>query len=147
VLQARGRALVAGTPTTFGKGSAQSVLDEEVPSGALLVTTELWYLPDGRSPQVDGVRADLLLAPHDPEARRERDLPRVLPAPAPLPAWAGTGDADPAVRLVLPAPGAAAPRPAQVHGPGARQADEPLSRASELAARLSAAREQVAKGR
>jgi len=119
-LQARGRALVAGTPSTFGKGSAQSVLDEAVPSGALLVTTELWFLPDGRSPQVDGVRADLLLAPHDPETKRERDLPRVLPAPRPT---------------------------APAKGPRAQPSDESLSRGSELAAQLSAAREQVTKGR
>ena len=44
------RAVVVGS-TTYGKGSAQSIFPLEGDSGALRLTTALWYTPSGRSIQ------------------------------------------------------------------------------------------------
>ncbi len=62
-LRARGRALVVGTARTFGKGTMQDIFDGELPTGALYVTTGLFFLPDGTSPQGAGVEVDLVVAP------------------------------------------------------------------------------------
>lgn len=66
-----GRGVIVGDPTTHGKGTVQSPLDlaaevlgrnRNVPSlGALKVTVQKYYLPDGDSTQVGGVAADVVL--------------------------------------------------------------------------------------
>ncbi|BET66571.1 carboxy terminal-processing peptidase [Opitutales bacterium ASA1] len=90
-LQAYRRAVVSGDAATFGKGTAQAVVDlDAVKSpaaasaahvrGGLRLTSQRFYLPDGRSPQIDGVLADIVLpSSGSRELRRERDLPRAFP--------------------------------------------------------------------
>jgi len=63
------RGLIVGDPTTHGKGTVQTLLDldreifggigEQL--GALKVTLQQFYLPDGLSTQRDGVAADVVL--------------------------------------------------------------------------------------
>jgi len=63
------RGLIVGDPTTHGKGTVQQLLDldREVfggigeDFGALKVTLQQFYLPDGVSTQRDGVQADVVL--------------------------------------------------------------------------------------
>ncbi|OGQ95031.1 MAG: hypothetical protein A2284_18705 [Deltaproteobacteria bacterium RIFOXYA12_FULL_61_11] len=57
------RALLAGE-RSFGKGSVQSVLDlpkDSLLGGGLRLTTARYYLPAGRSPQLEGLGPDLAL--------------------------------------------------------------------------------------
>ncbi len=64
-----GRGLVVGDPTTHGKGTVQTLLDiGEVffknagnRYGALKLTIQQFYLPDGQSTQREGVAADVIL--------------------------------------------------------------------------------------
>jgi carboxyl-terminal processing protease len=55
-LQDHDRAVVVGT-TTYGKGSAQSVFDAGT-TGALKLTTSLWFTPSGRSISIRSVTGD-----------------------------------------------------------------------------------------
>jgi carboxyl-terminal processing protease len=55
------RAVVVGS-TSYGKGSAQSIFPLEGDSGALRLTTALWYTPSGRSIQRRPRTADTLTA-------------------------------------------------------------------------------------
>lgn len=64
------RGLVIGDPQTHGKGTVQSLEDVNQPTfsfgnqeslGALKVTTQQFYLPNGRSTQREGVSADVIL--------------------------------------------------------------------------------------
>lgn len=83
------RAVIAGAPATFGKGSVQAYIElaKMAPEGAkdwgtLRVTTEKFFQPDGSSVQVTGVAAhvpfpELTLRE---EMTREADLPGRLPA-------------------------------------------------------------------
>ncbi len=103
-LQQNGRALVLGMPT-FGKGSVQTIVP--IPgSGALRMTTALYYTPSGKSIQDYGVSPDVKVndtrTPQDQFANlRESDLLNSfqnptgvaappLPSPVPLPAVAKT---------------------------------------------------------
>ncbi len=72
-LQDYGRALIVGDPSTFGKGTVQSVLPlasvmrkaglaVEADPGALKLTIRKFYRPDGSSTQLKGVPSDLVLA-------------------------------------------------------------------------------------
>lgn len=81
-LQDRRRAVIVGT-RTFGKGSVQNVI--ELPDGsALKLTTALYYTPNGRSIQADGIEPDVVVeasandpadASHPgPDIVREADL-------------------------------------------------------------------------
>jgi carboxyl-terminal processing protease len=67
-----GRALIVGDPSTFGKGTVQSVvalaklmdqnrLAHSVDPGALKVTIRKFYRPSGASTQLKGVAADIAL--------------------------------------------------------------------------------------
>ena len=65
-----GRGLIVGDPVTHGKGTVQTLmdLDREMfrgaaaqPLGALKVTLQQFYLPDGLSTQRGGVEADVIL--------------------------------------------------------------------------------------
>lgn len=114
-MQWHGRALVVGAESTFGKGSAQDYIDMRTLSGGgisahqdewgvLRLTRMLFYFPDGRSPQLHGVRSDIVL----PETRRDRapvlesQLPNALPNETIPPAAASPGDLNKGLALVSP---------------------------------------------
>jgi carboxyl-terminal processing protease len=137
-LRARGRALVVGTERTFGKGTMQDIYDGELPTGALYVTTGLFFLPDGTSPQGVGIPVDLVVAPPTPGAVTESSLPWAIAQPAPArPLEGGEADRDPTLADAferLGASGQEAKRPQRA------ATDAALVRATELAARLAAER-------
>jgi carboxyl-terminal processing protease len=88
-LQDYHRALIVGEPS-FGKGSVQSIW-QLGQRRALRLTTELYYLPSGRSIQGEGIEPDILVPQlSDGEAKRRRDdvreadLRRHLIAEAPV---------------------------------------------------------------
>ncbi|TWU05747.1 carboxy terminal-processing peptidase [Stieleria varia] len=64
-----GRGIIVGDPATHGKGTVQTLMDvgqrifsvQRKQYGALKVTLQQFYLPDGRSTQREGVAADLVL--------------------------------------------------------------------------------------
>jgi carboxyl-terminal processing protease len=73
------RGLIVGDPKTHGKGTVQTLLDlapalfgagATKPLGALKLTIQQFYLPDGRSTQLEGVGADVVL----PSMTAEMDL-------------------------------------------------------------------------
>ncbi len=137
-LRARGRALVVGTARTFGKGTMQDIYDGELPTGALYVTTGLFFLPDGSSPQGAGVAVDLVVAPPTDGVVTESSLPWALPQPPQaLPLEGGESDRDPTLVEALDRFGALAP---EVKRPQRAATDAALVRATELAARLAADR-------
>jgi carboxyl-terminal processing protease len=62
------RGIVVGDPTTHGKGTVQSLIDlgqsligQEGAMGALKITIQQFYLPDGKSTQRQGVMSDIVL--------------------------------------------------------------------------------------
>ncbi|TVM17353.1 peptidase S41 [Oceanidesulfovibrio indonesiensis] len=58
-LQDHNRALVIGEPT-FGKGSVQTIIPLS-DGGGMKLTTALYYTPNGRSIQAEGIKPDLLI--------------------------------------------------------------------------------------
>lgn len=88
-LKDHGRALILGT-TTFGKGSVQTIMPLEN-SGALRLTTALYYTKSGNSLQSRGVTPDLVVEiPTTSDEKgekktfeliRERDLPGAINNP------------------------------------------------------------------
>jgi carboxyl-terminal processing protease len=80
-LQARGRALVVGAPRTYGKGSVQELISMDPRRGALGLTSALYFLPDGRSPQVTGVVSDVVIARGNSDGERESGLESAIPHP------------------------------------------------------------------
>ncbi len=83
-LQDHNRAVVLGT-NSFGKGSVQTVLPLNVdPAKGIKLTTALYYTPDGRSIQAEGIQPDILVkrakvTPIDtPQQYKEADLQRHL---------------------------------------------------------------------
>jgi carboxyl-terminal processing protease len=73
------RGLIVGDPKTHGKGTVQTLLDlapalfgagATKPLGAVKLTIQQFYLPDGRSTQLEGVAADVIL----PSMTAEMDL-------------------------------------------------------------------------
>jgi carboxyl-terminal processing protease len=137
-LRARGRALVVGTARTFGKGTMQDIFDGELPTGALYVTTGLFFLPDGTSPQGTGIQVDLVVAPPTEGAVTESSLPWALPSPKPAPPLeGGDGDRDPTLAGAVERLGKTAQEPRRPQRAGT---DLVLVRATELAARLAADR-------
>jgi carboxyl-terminal processing protease len=83
------RGLVVGDPTTHGKGTVQTLLDvgqvyfqnEKKPFGALKLTIQQFYLPDGQSTQRAGVTADVILPSITANMDiAESDLDYALPA-------------------------------------------------------------------
>lgn len=97
-IQDPARGYVVGAPT-FGKGSVQSIM--ELPEGAgLKLTTALYFTPNGRSIQAEGIRPDVLVASSvgsgaEVPILRERDIEGHLPSPN----GPGAGTASPAERL------------------------------------------------
>jgi carboxyl-terminal processing protease len=137
-LRARGRALVVGTARTFGKGTMQDIFDGELPTGALYVTTGVYFLPDGTSPQGTGVPVDLVVAPPTEGVVTEPSLPWALPSLAPVaPLGGGEADRDPTLAGALERLGMVAQEPRRSQRAGA---DVALVRATELAARMAAER-------
>lgn len=63
------RGIVVGDPQTHGKGTVQTLMDigkslfrfKQANYGALKVTLQQFYLPDGESTQLEGVAADVVL--------------------------------------------------------------------------------------
>jgi len=83
------RGLVVGDPTTHGKGTVQTLLDvgqayfqnSKRPFGALKLTIQQFYLPDGQSTQRAGVTADVILPSITANMDiSESDLDYALPA-------------------------------------------------------------------
>lgn len=80
------RANVVGTKS-FGKGSVQTIID--LPEGAgLKLTTALYYTPNGRAIQAQGIEPDVLVEPGYVAAKgyqvvREQDLEGHIPAQSP----------------------------------------------------------------
>lgn len=58
-LKAYGRAVIVGGPQTFGKGTVQTVVPLPNELGAMKITTGMFFLPDGDSTQLQGVKADV----------------------------------------------------------------------------------------
>jgi carboxyl-terminal processing protease len=100
-LQCYGRALIVGDATTYGKGSVQAILPMEqsllyIPDdlklGALRITIQKWYLPNGNSIQQCGVGADISMpSTNDHLPFGEDRLDHPLPWDSITPAW-GEGD-------------------------------------------------------
>ena len=87
-LQVMRRALVFGAPATHGKGSVQAMIEMDKlpfltgdsPLGAAKLTIQKWYLPDGSSVQLLGVRPDIVRPSlSDCLPVGEADLPHALP--------------------------------------------------------------------
>ncbi len=83
-LQDHNRAVLLGT-NSFGKGSVQTVLPLNVDSTkGIKLTTALYYTPDGRSIQAEGIQPDIVVkrarvTPIDtPQQHKEADLQRHL---------------------------------------------------------------------
>jgi carboxyl-terminal processing protease len=79
-LQDHGRAVILGT-RTFGKGSVQTIIPLSG-SGAIRLTTSLYYTPSGRTIQAKGIVPDIIVEQAQLEAaqgqrrrRNEADLP------------------------------------------------------------------------
>jgi len=107
-LQDHHRAQVMGTPS-FGKGSVQTVMPVDG-GGAMLLTTELYFTPAGRSIQGTGIQPDIVVPlPADQQVPnpvvRESDLSNALKnagvlTPPPSPPGAGAPAATKAIRTV-----------------------------------------------
>jgi carboxyl-terminal processing protease len=61
-LKAYGRAVIIGGPQTFGKGTVQTVVPLPAELGAMKITTGMFFIPDGASTQLQGVKADVNVA-------------------------------------------------------------------------------------
>ena len=69
-IQDYGRGIIVGDPKTHGKGTVQTLMDlapyiagrySKKQYGALKLTIQQFYLPDGRSTQLEGVSSDIVL--------------------------------------------------------------------------------------
>ncbi len=69
-IQDYGRGIIVGDPKTHGKGTVQTLMDlapyiggpySKKQYGALKLTIQQFYLPDGRSTQLEGVSSDVVL--------------------------------------------------------------------------------------
>ncbi len=90
-LQDYGRAVIVGDSSTFGKGTVQTIVpltgilrqDGMIPGedpGALKVTISKFYRPSGKSTQLEGVKADIVLpSPTDTVEIGESELDNPLP--------------------------------------------------------------------
>jgi len=82
-LQDKGRALIVGM-TTFGKGSVQNIIPlRGGRDGALKITTQRYYTPNGRSIQASGIVPDIAISavPDDGKDKKrfsEADLPNAI---------------------------------------------------------------------
>lgn len=85
------RALIVGSPFTFGKGSVQNYIElaktnrgqpeDAATWGTLRLTHDRFYQPDGQAVQRNGIAADIVLPQgKNPDFKREEALPHALPA-------------------------------------------------------------------
>jgi carboxyl-terminal processing protease len=90
-LQDYGRAVIVGDPSTFGKGTVQTIiplgqimqregLSPAEDPGALKTTISKFYLPSGKSTQIEGVKSDIVLPsltdlPEISESEMQNPLP------------------------------------------------------------------------
>jgi carboxyl-terminal processing protease len=90
-LQDYGRAAIVGDPSTFGKGTVQTIvplgqimqregLSPAEDPGALKTTISKFYLPSGKSTQIEGVKSDIVLPsltdlPEISESEMQNPLP------------------------------------------------------------------------
>jgi len=88
-LQNYGRAIVVGDKSTHGKGTVQTVAElnrfmpsfdgEAAKAGAMKLTIQKFYLPNGHSTQLRGVLSDIVLpSPNDYLELGESNLPHAL---------------------------------------------------------------------
>lgn len=75
-LQDHGRAVVMGTQS-FGKGSVQTVLPLKDNYG-LKLTTALYYTPNGRSIQAEGITPDIIVEDLKMPSKKEDDLSQLM---------------------------------------------------------------------
>lgn len=83
------RAVILGTPTTYGKGSVQRLfylksgliaLDPQDQVGVLKLTTSFFYSPLGKSPADGGIRPHIVLnQPKSKEPHRTQSVPKQSP--------------------------------------------------------------------
>lgn len=88
-IQDYGRGIIVGDPKTHGKGTVQTLMDlapyiddpaAKKSAGALKLTIQQFYLPDGRSTQLEGVSSDVVLPSITAKADiSESDLDYPLP--------------------------------------------------------------------
>lgn len=80
------RAILVGTPTTFGKGSVQKLFQIDDPfldlkldrmSGVIKLTTSLFFSPLGHSPANGGVSTHIVLGPEKFEKGKESKVPEI----------------------------------------------------------------------
>lgn len=82
-LQDYRRGLVIGTANTFGKGTVQIVSNvdrrrDEL--GSFKLTNALYFLPSGRTPQLDGISPNISLPNSKPTSRTMRDNKFAIPS-------------------------------------------------------------------
>lgn len=88
-LQDHGRALIVGSPQTFGKGTVQTVIDmdraagpflrKHGPLGAFKLTIQKYYRITGGTTQLQGVKSDIVLPhPYQYISLGERDMDNPL---------------------------------------------------------------------
>jgi len=90
-LQDYGRAIIVGDPSTFGKGTVQTIMPLDrmmqhegmIPAedpGALKTTISKFYRPSGKSTQIEGVKSDIVLPSlSDLPEISEKEMPNPLP--------------------------------------------------------------------
>jgi carboxyl-terminal processing protease len=111
-LQNYRRAIIVGEKSTHGKGTVQAVVelgkflqrpDQSQPkAGAVKLTIQKFYLPNGHSTQNRGVIPDITIAsPLDFMKIGEADLPNPLPWDEIQPARFSTLALDPSLRVIL----------------------------------------------
>lgn len=82
-LKVHGKALVAGSEHTYGKGSVQVTMpvahNNNYPLGIAKLTTQLYFLADGSSPQFIGVNSQISIkGSFDKEEGREKSLKNAI---------------------------------------------------------------------
>jgi len=111
-LQNYGRALIVGEKSTHGKGTVQAVVelgkflqkpDKSIPqAGAVKLTIQKFYLPNGHSTQNRGVVPDISIpSPLDYMKIGEADLPNALPWDEIGPSRFSALILDPSLRVML----------------------------------------------
>ena len=111
-LQNYGRALIVGEKSTHGKGTVQAVVelgkflqkpDKSIPkAGAVKLTIQKFYLPNGHSTQNRGVVPDISIpSPFDYMKIGEADLPNALPWDEISPSRFSAVVLDPSLRVML----------------------------------------------
>jgi len=111
-LQNYGRAIVVGEKSTHGKGTVQAVVElgrflqkpdhSQPQAGAMKLTIQKFYLPNGHSTQNRGVIPDISIpSPLDYMKIGESDLPNALPWDEIGPSHFNSLSVDPSLRVIL----------------------------------------------